>query len=324
MPTKSKQMGGALQKINCKLMKNYFIDIELLKSSKIILFLTMVSILFSGCSKEENASDAFGNFDVDETVISAESNGKLELFNIHEGQLLKVGQIIGAIDSTDLLLQRAAILANKQTVLANLTAIDAEVRVLNVQLKVLDKEYRRMIKLLESDAATPKQKDDLEGNVEVIESKIAAAKAQKPKVLAQLAVINANVAQINNQLSKCVIVNPVEGRVLTQLVEQFELVAPGKPLYKIADTDKIYLKAYVTGTQLSGIKLGQSVSVLVDQPDGGLRTMSGNVLWISDQAEFTPKMIQTREERVSLVYAIKVGIDNDGTIKMGMPGEVKF
>ena len=324
MHTLSKQIQEALQYINFKQMKNNFIDIKLLQVGKLLLLLTIISFVFAGCSKEENLSDAFGNFDVDETVISAESAGKLVSFGIHEGQFLKAGQLVGTIDSTDLLLQRAEILANKQTVSARLTAIDAEVRVLNVQLKVLHKEYSRIIKLLQSDAATPKQKDDLEGNIEVIESKIAAAIAQKPTVLAQLAVIKANVAKVNNQLSKCVIINPINGRVLTKLAEPFELVGPGKPLYKIASTDKIYLKAYVTGTQLSGLTIGQSVSIILDQPDGGFKTLDGTISWIADQGEFTPKLIQTREERVSLVYAIKVTFKNDGTVKIGMPGEVNF
>ena len=280
--------------------------------------------MLSSCNDDGNTSDAFGNFDVDETVISAESPGELLTFSVQEGQTLKPGQVVGSIDSTDILLSRAEIMANRQSVTAKLTSINAEIRVLNTQLEVIEKEHKRVLKLLESDAATEKQKDDIEGNIAVIKSKIAAANAQKPAVQAQLDVIEANVAKINNQLSKCIIVNPVEGRVLTKLAEPHELVAPGKPLYKIADTNNVYLKAYVTGTQVSGLKVGQAVSVLLDQPEGGLRTLKGTIQWVSDQAEFTPKMIQTREERVSLVYAIKVSVANDGTIKIGMPGEVKF
>ena len=286
--------------------------------------LLATTFMLSSCSDDGNTSDAFGNFDVDETVISAESSGELLTFSVQEGQTLKPGQVVGSIDSTDLLLSRAEIMANRQSVTAKLTSINAEIRVLNTQLEVIEKEHKRVLKLLESDAATEKQKDDIEGNIAVIKSKIAAANAQKPAVQAQLDVIEANVAKINNQLSKCIIVNPVEGRVLTKLAEPHELVAPGKPLYKIADTNNVYLKAYVTGTQVSGLKVGQAVSVLLDKPEGGLRTLKGTIQWVSDQAEFTPKMIQTREERVSLVYAIKVAVANDGTIKIGMPGEVKF
>ena len=297
---------------------------KLIQASRLGLMLLATTFMLSSCNDDGNTSDAFGNFDVDETVISAESPGELLTFSVQEGQKLKPGQVVGSIDSTDLLLSRAEIMANRQSVTAKLTSINAEIRVLNTQLEVIEKEHKRVLKLLESDAATEKQKDDIEGNIAVIKSKIAAANAQKPAVQAQLDVIEANVAKINNQLSKCIIVNPVEGRVLTKLAETHELVAPGKPLYKIADTNNVYLKAYVTGTQVSGLKVGQAVSVFLDQPEGGLRTLKGTIQWVSDQAEFTPKMIQTREERVSLVYAIKVAVANDGTIKIGMPGEVKF
>ena len=297
---------------------------KLIQAGRLGLMLLATTFMLSSCNDDGNTSDAFGNFDVDETVISAESPGELLTFSVQEGQTLKPGQVVGSIDSTDILLSRAEIMANRQSVTAKLTSINAEIRVLNTQLEVIEKEHKRVLKLLESDAATEKQKDDIEGNIAVIKSKIAAANAQKPAVQAQLDVIESNVAKINNQLSKCIIVNPVEGRVLTKLAEPHELVAPGKPLYKIADTNNVYLKAYVTGTQVSGLKVGQAVSVLLDQPEGGLRTLKGTIQWVSDQAEFTPKMIQTREERVSLVYAIKVAVANDGTIKIGMPGEVKF
>lgn len=297
---------------------------NLIQAGKLSALLVAVAFALSSCNGDGNTSDAYGNFDVDETVISAQSPGELLSFTIQEGQVLKAGQVVGAIDSTDLLLSRAEILSNRQSAIAKLTAINAEIRVLNTQLEVIEKEHKRVLKLLESDAATEKQKDDIEGNIAVIKSKIAAANAQKPAVQAQLDVIEANVDKLDNQLSKCTIINPVEGRVLTKLAEPHELVAPGKPLYKIADTNNMYLKAYVTGTQVSGLKVGQKVSVLLDQPDGGLRTIEGAIRWVSDQAEFTPKMIQTRDERASLVYAIKVAVPNDGTVKIGMPGEVKF
>ena len=291
---------------------------------KPLLMLSISSLLLVSCKDASNTSDAFGNFDVDETIISAEAAGRLEKFNISEGQQLKAGQVIGSIDSTNLILQRNEIAANKKSITAKLTAINAEMKVLKVQLTVIEKEHQRIIKLIASDAATQKQKDDIEGNIEIIKSKINAANAQKPAVTAQLAVIDANIAKVDYLLSKCIIINPIEGRVLTKLVETYELVGTGKPLYKVANTDRIYLKAFVTGTQVSGLKIGQDVSIIVDTTEGELRTIKGSINWISDEAEFTPKLIQTREERVSLVYAIKVSFTNDGTIKIGMPGEVKF
>ncbi len=298
-----------------------------MKNTNIItaLFLFMLSSLFvTSCQQDENTSDAFGNFDVDETIISAEAAGKLEKFNISEGSVVKVGALVGTIDSTNLILERNSVEANKLTISAKLTAINAEIKVLKTQLEVVDKEHQRVIKLVKSDAATQKQLDDIEGNIKIINSKIAAANAQKPAVKAQLEVIDANIAKINNQIDKCIIINPVEGIVLTKLVEKHELVGPGRPLYKVANPDKIYLKAYVTGSQVSGLKTGQKVSIIIDNAEGGLETLAGTINWISEEAEFTPKLIQTREERVSLVYAIKVGFNNNGKVKIGMPGEVKF
>ncbi|VAW28087.1 hypothetical protein MNBD_BACTEROID06-935 [hydrothermal vent metagenome] len=298
-----------------------------MKNTNIItaLFLFMISGLFvTSCQQDENTSDAFGNFDVEETIISAEAAGKLEQFNISEGSVVKVGALVGTIDSTNLILERTSVEANKLTISAKLTAINAEIKVLKTQLKIIDKEHKRVVKLIKSDAATQKQLDDIEGNMEIIKSKITAANAQRPAVYAQLKVIDANVAKINNQIDKCIIINPVEGIVLTKLVEQHELVGPGRPLYKVANPDKIYLKAYVTGSQVSGLKTGQKVSIIIDNIEGGLETLAGTINWISEEAEFTPKLIQTREERVSLVYAIKIGFDNPGIVKIGMPGEVKF
>jgi len=291
---------------------------------KYFSLLTISSSLLVACNDNSNTSDAFGNFDVDEIIVSAEAAGELEKFSITEGVAVKAGQVVGTIDSTTLVLEREAIAATKKSVIAQLTSINAEINVLKVQLEVIEKEHQRVKKLIKSDAATQKQLDDIVGNMAILKSKVVAAKAKKPAVTAQLAVIKANIAKINNLISKCTIINPVDGIVITKLVETHELVAPGKPLYKVANTNQIYLKAFVTGTQVSGLKLGQKVSVIVDNVEGDFKTVEGEINWISEEAEFTPKLIQTREERVSLVYAIKVGFVNDGTIKIGMPGEVKF
>jgi membrane fusion protein YbhG len=291
---------------------------------KTFVALSMSSLMLASCQPDTHTSDAFGNFDVDETIISAEAAGKLLQFDMQEGDRLKAGQLVGRIDSTQLILERNAIGANKMTASAKLTAINAEIKVLTTQLVVIEKEHKRIIKLIKSDAATQKQLDDIEGNINIIHSKISAANAQKPAVVAQLEIIEASIDKINYQISKCSIVNPVDGIVLSKLVEKHELVGPGKPLYKIANPNKIYLKAYVTGTQVSGLELGQKVSIIIDNTEGGLNEITGEINWISEEAEFTPKLIQTREERVSLVYAVKVGFENEGTIKIGMPGEVRF
>ncbi|MCF6352589.1 MAG: HlyD family efflux transporter periplasmic adaptor subunit [Cyclobacteriaceae bacterium] len=288
-----------------------------------LLIIAISGFLYS-CEEDTNTSDAFGNFDVNETIISAEVAGVLENFKIEEGMKLTAGEVVGSIDSTNLILERNSIQANKYSVGAKLTAINAEIKVLKTQLAVIQKERQRVIKLIKSDAATQKQLDDIEGNINIIKAKITAANAQKPSATAQLEVIEANIAKINNQISNCTIINPVEGTVLTKLVETHELVGLGKPLYKVANPANLYLKAYVTGTQVSGLKIGQKVTIIIDNTGGDYTDLEGVINWVSEEAEFTPKLIQTRKERVSLVYAIKVGFNNPGVVKIGMPGEVKF
>lgn len=277
----------------------------------------------NGCNQRQDKADAYGNFEVDETIISAQAGGELLDFRVEEGVQLNSGQFIGLIDSTDLAIQKIEIIANKQAVQVQKTSVTAEIKVMQVELKNLIRERNRINKLIKSEAATTKQLDDIEGNITVLESKIQALRNQYILINKQVEVIDAKKDLVNERISRCIIINPIDGVVLTKLAQQHELMAPGKPLYKIADMTNIFLRAYVSEPQLTRIKIGQNVTVAVDEGDG-LKTYPGTISWISSESEFTPKIIQTKEERVNLVYAIKIKVTNDGFLKLGMPAHVNF
>jgi HlyD family secretion protein len=286
----------------------------------IILALTLQVI---SCNTNGDKADAYGNFEVEEITISAQANGELLQFDVEEGTQLKMNQLVGVIDSTTLVIQKSEIIANIQSVKVNKTGIAAEQNVLKSEMANLKRELKRIKKLMESEAATQKQLDDLEGNIEVLKSKMLAINSQYAAIDAQVNALYAKVNLINEQISRCQIINQSAGLVLTKLARANELVSPGRPLYKIADMSKIYLKAYISEPQLATIKQGQQVTVAIDYQDGQ-KEMVGTITWVSAESEFTPKIIQTREERVNLVYAIKVAVNNDGYLKLGMPGEVNF
>jgi HlyD family secretion protein len=277
----------------------------------------------NGCNQRQDKADAYGNFEVDETIISAQAGGELLDFRVEEGVQLNSGQFIGLIDSTDLAIQKIEIIANKQAVQVQKTSVTAEIKVMQVELKNLIRERNRINKLIKSEAATTKQLDDIEGNITVLESKIQALRNQYILINKQVEVIDAKKDLVNERISRCIIINPIDGVVLTKLAQQHELMAPGKPLYKIADMTNIFLRAYVSEPQLTRIKIGQNVTVAVDEGDG-VKTYPGTISWISSESEFTPKIIQTKEERVNLVYAIKIKVTNDGFLKLGMPAHVNF
>lgn len=290
-----------------------------MKNSTIII----ATLIVVGCNNDQEKADAYGNFEVDETIISAQASGELLIFDLEEGDQLSAGQIIGQIDSTDLSIQKAEIIANREAVAVNKSSVTAEIKVMEVELKNVIRERNRIKKLVASEAATSKQLDDLEGNVNVIKVKILALKSQYKLIEAQVDAIDAKMAMVEERLSKCTIVNPANGTVLTKLAQQHELVGAGRPLFKLANMDNIYLLAYISEPQLTQIKLGQEVTVSVDE-GSELKSFPGTLMWVSSEAEFTPKIIQTKEERVNLVYAIKIKVVNDGFLKLGMPAEVNF
>lgn len=307
------------------------------------MLLPATLLLAIACNTKAPKSDAYGNFEAEALIVGAEAAGRITALRVEEGQVLKAGEIVGAVDSTQLLLRRAqlqasikAVAAKSPAIAAQLAVYDKQTAALVQQKTTLDREKRRVENLLKSDAATPKQLDDLNAQLEglqkqmaVVEEQRTAANAslgvQKSGLLAEIQPLQEQIAQIDDQLAKCRIVNPVEGTVLVTYAEAGEMTAIAKPVYKIADLRKIILRAYVSGDQLANVKIGQTLKVLTDAPGGGYAERSGTVTWISPKAEFTPKVIQTKEERVNLVYAFKIVVDNaDGALKIGMPAEVKF
>lgn len=285
-------------------------------------------LLLVACNNGENGSDAYGNFEATEVLVPAEATGKILQLQLEEGSRLEKGQVVGLIDTTQLYLKKMQLQAGIRSVSRKTRSAQPDIAVLEEQRRNLLREKARVEALLQDKAATPKQLDDLTGQIEVVDKQIAAARQNvgtlNEGILAEIDPLEVQIRQIDDQLRKSYIVNPIDGTVLLKLAEPNEFAAAGKPLYKVADLDRMILRAYVSGEQLPHVRIGQEVSVLIDESDDANRSLPGAVTWISDQAEFTPKIVQTKEERVNLVYAIKVAVKNDGSIKIGMPGEVVF
>ncbi len=279
----------------------------------------------AACNGDEATSDAYGNFEAVEVVVSSEATGRLVAFDVDEGQHLEAGAVVGLVDTTRLSLQRAQLRAARNAVRTKRQGVNAQIAVLEAQKNVALTEKARLEKLLKSEAAPRKQWDDILGQIEVLDRQIQSVRTQTATIEAEMASFDAQIDQVEDRLARSRIVNPVAGTVLVTFAEQHELTAAGKPLYKIADLDTMDLRAYLSGAQLPHLRLGQRVTVFIDENETANRALEGAVTWISAEAEFTPKLIQTKEERVNLVYAFKVRVPNpDGALKIGMPGEVRF
>ncbi len=285
----------------------------------------MVFLLTMGCGDGERASDAYGNFEARETLISAQMPGPLLAFSVREGQRLDAGAVVGLVDTVQLSLQRDQVAASREAVRARIAGVLAQIDVLETQRSVAMTEMARVERLLEDQAATPKQRDDLEGQLRVLDRQIQSIRTQNATILAEIEALDAQIALIDDRIARSVVVNPIAGTVLATYAEPFELTAAGRPLYAIAPLDTLELRAFVSGAQLPHIRLGQEVEVRIDQDAATNRALAGRIAWIASEAEFTPRMVQTKEERVNLVYAVKIRVPNpDGAIKIGMPGEVAW
>lgn len=284
----------------------------------------LLAILFIGiisCKDEEIKADAYGNFEATETIISSESNGKLLSFSIKEGQKLKKGVLVGIIDTTQLHLKKAQLKASKTVVYSKSKSVLSQVTVLKSQKSSALRSKTRIENLIRENAGTQKQLDDINDKIDFINQQIRSAKTQDKPIISGVNPINAQIDQLNDQILKSKIINPVNGTVLTKYAEPNELTSFGRPLYKIADLDMMIFKGYISEKQLSNINIGDIVNIKIDGIDGS-KSYDGKVSWISSEAEFTPKIIQTKEERINLVYAIKVAVKNDKSIKIGMPAEM--
>ncbi len=271
-----------------------------------VLLLTLVA-----CKQQADSSDAYGNFEAIEVIVSAESSGKILSFLPGEGATLQSGQVSVNIDTSQLYLQKLRLESGFSSLGSRIHTLDAQLHASRVQLDNLEREQKRLEKLVEGGAATSKQLDDINGQVSLLEAQMAATASQKDAVFAERRTLEVQISQVEDQLVKCAIQNPIDGILLTKYKEKGEMAAPGQPLFKMANMDELILRAYVSGDQLTSVKLGEAVRVKFDQ-SGSLGELTGTVSWISARAEFTPKIIQTREERVNLVYAIKVVVPNDG------------
>lgn len=296
-------------------------------------------LVFGGC-RQQTDYDGSGNFEADEVIVSALQSGTLVSYNVKEGIQLSPGDTVGRIDVKTLELQKEQTEASIAALRDKTASSSAQAAVIRKQLAVQQAELAHQLKertrtenLVRADAATRKQLDDvnaailqLQRQIEVTEEQLDLnsynTEKQNKSILSEKAPMEKAAAGLQEQISKGQVINPVKGIVIVSYALQGEMQTVGKPLYKIANLDTLYLKAYITGTQLSQIKLGQVVNVRIDSSKDGYRRYSGTISWISDKAEFSPKNIQTKDERANLVYAIKVRVKNDGYLKIGMYGEV--
>jgi HlyD family secretion protein len=288
-----------------------------------ILFGCIIFVLTS-CGNNNHQADAYGNFEAREVIVSAQGNGQIIWFNIEEGMVLKPGDIVGLIDTSSWYYTKQQLIAQYASTNAQFSILKAQAGIQRQQIINLEKDKARIKNMMKDGAATQKQYDDIQGGIDMAQRQIDAVESQRSALHSQLHAIKAQIEQADDNISKCMITNPQEGIVLVKYSEAGEVAVTGKALYKVGDVNNMRLKAYVIETQLSSIKVGQKVNVSIDAPDKTLKTFEGEIIWISDKAEFTPKIIQTRDERVNLVYAIKISIKNDGAMKIGMPGEVRF
>jgi HlyD family secretion protein len=290
---------------------------------KILMGLIFGLILIS-CNNKKDASDAFGNFEADDQIVSSEMAGKLLSCNFDEGMTLTKGFEIAVVDSEPFVLQVAQLKSQQMTIQARKQSVLAQIAVIEQQKKNLEVDKTRINNMLKDGAATQKQKDDIAGNLELLDRQVGSTRSQVSVLTGENEVVNTQLVQLQDKINRCRILSPVSGLVLERYKKSGELVGMGQSICRMADVSSLNLRVYVSGDQLPHLKIGQKVKVLIDDTATKNRALEGTVSWISPEAEFTPKIIQTKVERVKLVYAVKVKVVNDGSLKIGMPGEIKF
>ena len=285
---------------------------------------TVIALMLFSCGNNNNEADAYGNFEADEIIVSAESQGELIEFVVVEGAEVTKGKLIGRIDSSVAAIKKEQLLAQDAVINARMWNLDAQLNVQEEQHINMVREVNRIERMLDDKAATQQQYDDIAGKLKVLDTQTEALRSQKSIILGERSVLKAQLGEVANMMEKCRITSPLSGTVLEKYVDAGELVTPGKALFKVANINDMELKVYISGNQLANISIGDTVTTLIDGSDGSMQQLTGVVSWISSQVEFTPKIIQTREERVNMVYAVKVRVKNDGRLKIGMPGEIIF
>ena len=285
----------------------------------IFTFLILISLV--SCTKNNEKADGYGNFEATEVTISAEANGKIDYLKLEEGDILEPNTQVGLIDTTQLYFNKQQLIASKSTVFSKSKNVLSQTNVLREQLKTTLIEQKRIQNMFAENAATKRQVDEIIGKVNVLNEQIKSVGTQNAPIVNEVQSIDVQIEKINDQIQKSKIINPIKGMVLAKYTEPNEVTAFGKPLYKIADISEMTLRVYVSEPQLAQIKVGQSVTVKIDS-EKDMKSYPGTISWIASSAEFTPKIIQTKEERANLVYAVKVKVKNDGSLKIGMPAEM--
>lgn len=284
-----------------------------------LLILSIFGLI--SCNDSSDKADGYGNFEATEITVSSESNGKIVFLNVDEGQELEGQKQVGLIDTLQLYFTKQELFAAKNTVTSKSGNVLSQKSVLAAQLQTARLEQKRIESMFAENAATKRQVDEINGRVSVILEQMKSVGTQNNPILNDLKSIDVQIEKINDQIKKSQIINPINGVVLNKYAEPGEVTGFGKPLYKIADISEMTLRVFVSETQLPQIKIGQEVSVKIDGVKE-MKSYKGTISWIAAQAEFTPKIIQTKEERVNLVYAIKIKVKNDGSLKIGMPAEM--
>ncbi|CAM4120754.1 HlyD family secretion protein [Gillisia limnaea] len=286
----------------------------------LILVSVVVFGSFISCGNDEKA-DGYGNFEATEIMVSAEANGKIEFLDLEEGVILEKNQNVGLIDTTQLYLNKQRAIASLKTIESRSGNVLSQIAVLDEELKTARSEKDRIQNMFSENAATQRQVDQAVGKVNVINQQIKSVGTQNAPIVNEVKSTEVQIKIIEDQIQKSKIINPVKGTVLSKYAEPGEITSFGKPLYKIADLSTMQLRTYISESQLAGIKIGQEVTVKIDDGDT-MKSYKGKISWIASEAEFTPKIIQTKEERVALVYAVKIDVKNDGSLKIGMPAEM--
>ncbi len=290
--------------------------------------LFLLVVLITSCHRNGEQHDASGTFETPEIIVSAEASGKIMEFDIQEGDEIQEGQVIGFIDTMQLYLSKLQLKTNVKAVASRKTDVNKQIAVLQDQLSTAKREKQRIEKLLKANAANGKQLDDINAQISLFEKQIAAQRSSMESgnvsINEESSALEVQIAQLDDQLRKCYISSPISGTVLVKYAEKGEMAAQGKALFKVADTKKMILRAYVTASQFTQIKIGQEVAVFADFGENSTREYNGTISWVSEKAEFTPKTVQTRDERDNLVYAIKIAVENDGFLKIGMYGSINF
>ena len=286
---------------------------------KLLTFILIMSLI--SCNKNNDKADGYGNFEATEVTISSEANGKIDYLKLEEGDILETNIQVGLVDTTQLYFNKEQLIASKSTVFSKSQNVLSQISILKEQLKTTLIEQNRIQNMFAENAATKRQVDEIIGKVNVLNEQIKSVQTQNAPIINEIKSIDVQIEKINDQIEKSKIINPIKGTVLSKYAEPKEVTAFGKPLYKIADISEMTLRVYISETQLSQIRIGQNVTVKIDA-EKDMKSYPGTISWIASSAEFTPKIIQTKEERANLVYAVKVEVKNDGSLKIGMPAEM--